>query len=362
MYHNLLKYTLIVLLLLIPFAEGHAQGTVSLGLSVNPQIFELDVWPGETLDKIISVGNLSEVAMPIEVRITDFTAAEDSGEMLFDESSQDPSFASRFWFEIENPNLILKAGERREVRFSINVPEDAEPGGHYAVMIFEPRLPSYYFEEGQPRAIPVIGTLFLISVKTLALEAEAEQKLEIVEFGIPEEERMVALENFLSRLIGAAAQVAELTIIQKAPSKFIVRIKNNDIYHIRPSGRVLILNIWGKKVGEAEVSRRTILPGKTRQFPVDFSPETPKFFQWLPASISNFLVQNLFIGKYQAKLELQAAGALTYFQPEIPVTLIFFSIPWQFWLVFLAISGTLVFLVIKYRKRIKLSLKILFGK
>ncbi|GAI37810.1 unnamed protein product, partial [marine sediment metagenome] len=117
---------------------------VSLGLSVNPQIFELDVFPGEKHPKRINVGNLSEVAIPITVRVTDFTAAEDSGEMLFDESSQDPSFASRKWFEIENPNFILEPKETKKVHFTIEVPENAEPGGHYAVMLFEPRLPSFY--------------------------------------------------------------------------------------------------------------------------------------------------------------------------------------------------------------------------
>lgn len=353
MYSKLLKYILLLVLIFIPFKEVWAQQPTSLGLSVSPQIFELDVFPGERHTKKIIIGNLSEVAMPIVVRVTDFTAEENSGEMEFDESSQDPSFASRFWFEIENPNFILEAGERREVHFTISVPENAELSGHYATMLFEPLLPSFYFKEGQPRAIPVVGVLFLTSVKTFALEPEIEQKLEIVEFSLPKEERILALENFLSALTASVAQAAEFTIIKKSPSKFILRIKNNDIYHIRPSGKVLIYNFWGKKVGEAEVLRRTILPGKIRQFPIEFSPKIPKLLDWLPASISNFLVQNFFVGKYQAKLELQ---------PSVPTILTFFSLPWQFWLAFLTIFGALIFLTIKYRKRIKLSLKVLLGR
>jgi len=352
-----------ILGLLFPF-RANAQD-ISPSLSVSPHTFELDVLPGEIRTEKIKIGNKSEVAIPITVKLVDFSAAEDSGEMLFDEALQDPSIASRKWFEIENPNFILDVGETKEVQFLINVPEDAEPGGHYSVMLFEPQLPSFYFKEGQARAIPVIGVLFLFSVKTFVLEPEVQQKLEIVEFSPSKEERLIALENLISGLVGSIAQAAAPVIItEKSPSNFILRIKNNDIYHIKPFGKVLIYNTFGKKVGETEVSQRTILPGKTRQFPVEFSPEVPEKLKWLPASISNFLVQNFFIGRYQAELELEAKSPLTaeILRPDAPIVLTFFSLPWKFWLSFIFIFGLLIFLTIKYRKRIKTALKILFSK
>jgi len=351
MKNNKFLLALIGLILVFTGRLVKAQEPSSLGLGVSPQVFELDVFLGEKIEKKINLRNISEVPMPILVKVTDFTAAEETGEMLFDESSQDPSFASRFWFEIENPNFILEPDEIKEVKFSIEVPENAEPGGHYAVILFEPQLPSFYFKEGQPRAIPVVGVLFLLSVKTFSLEPEVKQKLEVVEFGIPKEERLVTLENFISRLKASVTRAAEFNIVEKSPSKFILRIKNNDIYHLKPFGKVLIYNIFGKKVGETEVPKMTILPGKTRQFPVEFSPEIPENLKWLPASISNFLVQNFFVGKYQAKLELQ---------PSIPAILTFISLPWKFWLSFIFVSGLLFFLLLKYRKRIKLAFKTLF--
>lgn len=340
---------------------------LKLGLSVSPQIFELDVFPGETISQKIKIGNLSELSLPITVKVVDFTAEEDSGEMIFDEASQDPSIASRKWFKIENPDLILEPGERRDVLFSINVSENAEPRGYYSVMIFEPRLPSFYFEEMreatgevipvQPRAIPMVGVLFLTSIKTFALEPEVGQKLEVVEFSLPKEERLVTLENFVSKLIGNVAQAAQITITKKSPKNFVLRIKNNDIYHIKPYGKVLIYNWFGKKVGETEVPKMTILPGKTRAFPVEFSPEIPEKLKWLPTSISNFLVQNFFVGKYQAKLEIQAKSPLTaeILKPSATGLLTFFSFPWQFWLPSIFVLVAFGFFVVKYRKRIGLA-------
>lgn len=365
MYSKLLKF-LLILFFLTPIVFVNAQETRRLGLSVSPQIFELDVFPGEIKNEKIIVGNLSKVALPILVRTTDFTAEENSGEMLFDESSQDPSFASRFWFKIENPNLILEPEERREIKFSINVPKNAEPGGHYAVMLFEPQLPSFYFQEGQAQAIPVVGVLFLLSVKTFSLEPEIEQKLEIVEFSIPREQRIIALENFfrvVSRSVSRslaliapvyAIQIPEITITEKTPSSFVLRIKNNDIFHHKLSGKLLIYNFFGKRIGEAEIKRTTILPGKIRRFPVNFSspvPENLKWLKWLPAGVSNFLFQNSSLGNYRVVLEIGEEKS----RIELNQTLNFWAFPWK--IIFGTLLGLIVLILM--RKRIFAVCKVL---
>lgn len=353
---------LIILILFLFIKPVNAQTPASLGLSVSPQVFEMDVFPGETINKKIYLGNLSPVAIPIEVRLADFTAEEDSGEMLFDESDEDISFSSKKWFKVDNKNFILEPGQKKSIEFSIQVPKEAEPGGHYSVMLFEPLLPSFYFREGQPRNIPVIGSLFLLSVKTLSLEPEISQKLEVVEFSIPKKERLIGLENIfravsrsvsrgLASITSAYAQTSEIQITREAPSNFVLKIKNKDIYHIKPSGKILIYNFWGKRVGEAEIGQRTILPGKTREFPVEFSLAAAEKLKWLPTSISDFLNQNFFVGRYRAVLEVK----------ETKQNLFFWSFPWKFWISFIFTICLFIFLAIKYRKRIKIALSTLFN-
>jgi hypothetical protein len=367
MHGKLLK--IIGLLLLVMFFNlalrsfAIANGDITLGMGVYPQIFEIDVWPGEEITKEIYLTNKSNVAIPIEIRVTDFTAEDNSGEMIFDEALQDPAVASRYWFKVKNPDLILESGEKRKISFDISVPGNAEPAGHYVTMLFEPRLPSFYFEEGQARAIPVVGVLFLISVKNLNPEPETGQKLEVVEFSLLKEERMVSLENFISRFTAVVAHAADFNITDSSPSEFILKIKNNDIYHIKPYGDVVIYNFFGKKVAEVEIPQKTILPGKSRIFPIKFIPEIPEKLKWLPASITDFLLRNLFIGKYEAKLELKAKSPLKaeILQPDIKDSLIFFSLSLKFWLPLIFIFIFLIFLSVKYRKRIKLSLKVLFS-
>jgi len=345
----------------VPFIIN-AQISVSPRLSVSPHTFEIDFFPGETRTEEIEITNKSEVALPILVRVVDFTAKDETGGTSFDEELEDPSISSRQWFEIENPNFILDAGETEKVNFTISVPENAEPGGHYAVMFFEPQLPSFYFEENKPRVVPVIGVLFLSSVRIFTLESEIKEKLEVVEFTVPEEERLIALENLTSAFIGGIVQAAnKVTITKKSPSSFILRIENNDIYHTKPFGKVLIFNIFGKKIGEARVPKTTILPGKIRQFPVEFLPETPKYLKWLPESVSDFLSKNFFFGKYQAKLVIETNNKQQGTEGDLlPLaSLTFFSFPWQFWLPIIFIIGILIFFSVKHRRRIRLAVKIL---
>ena len=350
-----IKFLLVLISLVSISISGKtlAQEPSSIGLSVSPQIFELDFFPGEKIEQKIKLGNLSDVPIPILVKVTDFTAEEDSGEMQFDESLQDPIIASRKWFKIENPNFILEAREKKEVNFEISVPENAEPGGHYSVILFEPQLPSFYFKPGQPKTIPVVGVLFLISVRTLALEPiSIERPIEIVEFKIPKEEKIQTLENLLASIsqIVPGVSAAEINITEKTPSSFLLKIKNNDIFHHKLSGKILIYNVFGKRVGETEIKRTTILPGKIRQFPANFSPEFPKNLKWLPASISNFLIQNTAIGKYKVVLEIGEEKS----QIGLNQALNFWAFPWRI----ILIATFILIVLFLLRKRILAALKI----
>lgn len=334
-------------------------------IGVSPHTFELDVLPGQSLEEQIKIINQSEVSLPMTTKMVNFTAEEETGQMLFDEALLDISINPSLWFKIEKPDFILDPDEVEKIKFQIQVPENAEPGSHYAVMIFRPSLPSFYFkEEALVKNIPEIGVLFLISVKRFSFEAEAEQKLEIVEFSIIKEKRILGLENLLSKTLGGVVFASDFEIVEDSYLNFILKIKNNDIYHIRPSGRLLIYNWFGKRVGEAGVPKLTILPKKTRVFPVEFKPEVPEILKWLPASISNLLVRNFFIGKYQAELEIDVKSPVVseIFRADIPDVLTFFSLPWRFWLTTIFILGLFTFIFRKYKDRVKLSLKTLFTR
>ncbi len=349
---KLLKFILIFFLLLIGGEAGAQTGR--LGLSVSPQIFEIDAFLGESVENNIKIKNTSEVAMPINVRVVNFSAREDSGEMFFDETLE-----SREWLKMDSPDFILEPGERKNIGFSLDIPNDAEPGGHYLVILFEPQLPSFYFKEQQTRSIPIIGVLVMASIKSLSLEAvDTDKQIEVVEFTIPEEQRMQNLEKTLASMINLipAVSAESISIVDKTPSSFLLGIKNNDIFHHKLEGDLFVYNIFGKKIGETKIARTTILPGKTRQFPVAIAPQTPAYLKWLPAGVSAFLAKNTALGKYRAELVLAVDNSND--ERRLSMLTNFWALPWRVGLPLLSLA-VILFLI---RKRIFAATKVFISK
>lgn len=349
---------IILFLVFLPFL---VRAEKEIKLLVSPEMFELKVERGEQLSDKIKIRNKSEVPLSIEVTVTNFGAQEESGTITFYEEpiprkgEDDISYNPRKWIKIENPNFILEPNETVEVKFEVDIPENAEPGGKYAVVLFEPKLPSYYFEKGAVRAIPKIGVLFLFSVEIEGLQ-RPEERLTIVEFAIPKDFHMKKLENFLGFVSEAlAVKREEFSIVEKSHLPFTLRIKNNDIYHHKLEGRLEILENDGKIVGETEIRKTTILPGKIRKFPVEFKTNLPeKLEKYLPAAISNFISKNLLFGRYQGRL------VLTIENDIIEKNIEFWAFPWKVTLSTIFISFIFLIFLIKYRKRIKSAVLVIF--
>ena len=348
---SLLRFVLAILIIFSFLSFGLVRaGAVSPSLTVAPHTFDIKVKRGEVFKNKIRILNQSDVPIPITIKITDFSAAEDSGQMIFDESVEDKAVASRFWIKIENPNFILDPGETQKVNFQIEVPENAVPGGHYSLVLFEPRFPEYYFKKGQPRVIPMIGVLFLISVEVEGLK-KVKKPLKIVEFNVPEKTHFSKLENFIGSIYKALKTVKKtFFIVGKRSFTFDFKVKNDDIFHHKLEGKLIILDSKGNVVGEKKIGKITILPGKARQISVEFNPEIPGYLKWLPASVSNFLAKNLSFGKYKAKL------FLTSEDKTLEDTVEFWVFPLKSALIFIFA----IIVLILMRKRISLALKALF--
>lgn len=340
-----LKYLFILALFLVPlFVKA------DIGIAVAPQKFDLVVFPGETFEGEIRIKNQSEIALPISVKVLPFGAQEGTGEMEFQKPKKD---SPAFWFKFKKQEMILKPKEKKTINFEIKVPPETEAGGYYVFVYFEPRFPSQYFEGSGPKTIPVVGIPFLISTSELLLEPQKGNKFEVIEFSIPEKERVRLFENLFSQLLKSlkfvglaqAAQNSEILFTKKTPSFLFLKVKNNDIYHLKPFGTISFYNFFGKKIGGLRLRGETILPGKSREFKVNLS-------------------ENLrlgILGKFKAELNLKAQSPV---RGEIILigerpSLSFLPLSNFYFLIFVIIILTIGFLL---RRRIKLALKVLIWK
>lgn len=112
--------------------EARAQG---FDLTVSPVKKELTVRPGDRLDFSITLVNHTQGDLELLVYPMDFFIKPDNS-YEFHEPGYYTYSCSR-WIEMKRDRLTLPPGVQHEEPFTLAVPPDAEPGGHYSVLFFQ---------------------------------------------------------------------------------------------------------------------------------------------------------------------------------------------------------------------------------
>ncbi len=243
----------------------------AVSLGVSPQKLDLVILPGDVFRGNFRIANFSDTALAINIKIFPFEQNE-IGETIISEVSTDSPV---FWFEFDRKDFILEPQKTQKINFQIKVPEDVIAGGYYLFIYFEPRYPPGYAMEFGPKVVPIISVPVLISTSPLLLEPE-EKEFEVVEFSVLEKERVKTAERifkFFANAISSvnlvqAAKSPEINITKSTPSTFRIKIKNNDIYHITPSGIIYLYDLFGKEIAKQEIFMQTILPKKSKIFQI----------------------------------------------------------------------------------------------
>lgn len=207
-------------------------------LTVAPVLFEDTALPGQVLKKKIKVTNDDSEEKELLISTQDFIAKGEEGQQEF--LSSDPeriTFSLASWIKPEQNSFIIGPNEEKEINFNIEIPADAEAGGHYAVLFFGPKVVS-----GQPGVVTTIskiGSLFLLRV-----EGPIKEKAEIKEFS-------TSKRFYLS-----------------PPVDFLIRLENQGNVHLKPYGVIEIKNIFKKKTGEVLINEggANVLPESVRKY------------------------------------------------------------------------------------------------
>lgn len=131
-------------------------------IAISPLKHELTVSAGQSQSAIIKVTNEDDTPVTLYTSKEDFVSGDDSGTPKFvkpQEQTSD-SYSLANWIKLENNNITLAKGETREIRFTVSVPKNGEPGGHYGAIFFSPGAPS----GAQVAIVQRLGVLVLINV------------------------------------------------------------------------------------------------------------------------------------------------------------------------------------------------------
>jgi hypothetical protein len=283
-------------------------------LTLIPPSMEFQVSPGERYTTSVKLHNETQNALTLYTEVAPFTAEGETGDPAFNFDA--PAADLTKWIEIQAGPIVLEPGARAEIPVAVNVPADAEPGGHYAGIFFSTQPPEA--EEGGQIGIGTkLGTLVLASVEGDVVEAG-----QIAQFGL-----------------------AEGTSIGRLPATFFTRFENTGNVHLRPTGTITVQNMLGSTAAQLEVN-----PGGGATL-----PETVRRYEsvWEKAQVqeaaggawTRFRMElanerkNFAFGKYTATLAL-TAGSVNQISGSAQIS--FWVVPWRV----LTVSGIALALLI----------------
>lgn len=197
-------------------------------ITMMPVKFILDLFPGQINDQRLILSNPNNFEIALRPEVEDFEPAPDSAGVNFVPKA--PGITSLVdWIEISKELVVLKPNEQREIFFKIKVPENPEPGSHFAAVFFKTQpLPG---QGGSSLAISTrIGSLILVTIPGNVVRAG-----KILSFKGPK-------------------------FINKGPVEFSTTFKNTGSVHYEVLGTIGIKNIFKKQIAEISTDKQWILP------------------------------------------------------------------------------------------------------
>ncbi len=237
--------TLIVLTLLSPQAIQAQIGVPSPDsrtlVTMPPRTGEdgqLKIKPGEKIQTNIRVRNISDSTISLRSYAQDFIVKEDGSTPIPVQETVTNRWSLAHWMVITPNRHTLAPNETAEMTVLIEVPEDALPGGKYAMVVHEPvDGTDITAEEGSGTGVSQrIGTLFYVIT-----EGPINEEAYIREF------KFKKFQEF-------------------GPVPYSFLIRNQSDIHIHPRMNIDIFNMLGQKSDSFQLDSKNIFPLNSRSF------------------------------------------------------------------------------------------------
>lgn len=271
---------------------GHA-AEGSLSVTVTPPLFQLTIGPGESWTSTLKIVNNNPYDVTYYATPMDFEADGEQGKGRFlpliepISSSTHQGATLGYWIDILRDPIVIERGKSGEIPFTVRIPENASPGGHYASILVGTKPGEEEISGPMMRISSFVSSLLFVRIKG-----------DIVE--------RARIREFLSTK----------RLYETPKADFLLRFENTGNTHLKPQGDIVLYNMWGKERGKVAINQANnfgnVLPNTIRKFE----------FSWKGAGSS------FDIGRYSAVVTLaygednkQNLTARTYFWvvPLVPV-------------------------------------------
>ncbi len=276
------------------------------GFTITPPVFELKANPGDKISESISLFNNGSEDIVIASSIENLKPIGDKGQVSIVNDQDEALPSLKDWITLDAGAINLGKGETKNVKFDLSIPQNAEPGGHFASVMFtttsnkpDPGTGSQLSQK--------VGSLIFLTVA-----GSAREKASVVSF------------EALKKILWKNQTV-----------DFMLKVRNSGNVYVRPRGFLIINDIFGRKVSEIEIDGKNVLPTAIREIPLQYNSK------------------RLF-GPYTATLSLVYGST----NQNINATTGFWVIP----LIPTIIALVVLLILILLRKRLWLAILVLAGK
>ena len=247
---------------MVQAADDPTTDPTGRNITITPPTMELFANPGDTITDKIRVINNANTTSTFGITIEDFKAVGEDGSVGFDDQKS-TTFSLASWVTPEIKSFTLAPNEEKTINFSIQVPKDAEPGGHYASVLA--KIGGDAKVQSGASVVSRVGSLILLRVSGNVKEA-------------------ANIESFTSSKF----------FYNSLPVDFELRVKNSGNNHIRPRGTILITNTFGQKVTEISLEGSNVLPDAIRKMESSWKQDNKMAVGFYTATlVSTYGQQNL---------------------------------------------------------------------
>lgn len=219
----------------LPLALGFFQPTpasAQVGISLFPIKFRIQIDPGKSYSDTVTVINPNDFSIGVQPEVENLSVGNEGSIDLVD---TDIPHGLTSWISMDLKPFDLGPQERRQIPFSINVPANGEPGGHYGSILFRGIPPA----GGPSSGIGISGRVG--SVALVEVSGKTSKTGGIEEFSGPS------------------------SYVSHGPVNFTFKVKNTGNTHFDPAGKI---TLTGPFIGAIDVpfDSRIVFPSHDRTF------------------------------------------------------------------------------------------------
>jgi len=214
-------------------------------ITFSPIKFDLNLDPGQVSNHQVVIDNKGNEPLTYYVTLADIETINENGDAVFSESALNNKYALASWIRATKTQVTIDPKSSEAFSFSIAVPKDAEPGGHFGAVFITTTPPEKINGTGS-KIISRTGPVVLVRVS-----GEVDESLTI------------------------ESLKTDSTTYENGPVSLEARLRNSGSVHLTPAGDIVVRNMFGNEVSRQSfnTSALSVLPNSVRKFVGKFDPE-----------------------------------------------------------------------------------------